>query len=147
MNGGELPRERIVSIARSWIGTPYHHQASLKGAGCDCLGLVRGVWRELHGHEPEAVPPYTPDWAEARRAETLLRGARRHAMEIHADKAQSGDILIFRLRTGTMAKHMAILATAHTMIHAIEKAPVSEVSFSGWWRRHTVSAFIFPGAA
>ena len=39
------PRARVVAEARMWIGTPYVHQASALGAGCDCLGLVRGVWR------------------------------------------------------------------------------------------------------
>jgi len=56
---------RIVDAARGWIGTPYRHQAACRGAGCDCLGLVRGVWRELVGPEPERLPPYAPDWAEA----------------------------------------------------------------------------------
>ena len=57
--------QRIVAAARGWIGTPYVHQASVKGAGTDCLGLVRGIWRELYGPEPEALPAYTPDWGEA----------------------------------------------------------------------------------
>jgi NlpC/P60 family putative phage cell wall peptidase len=61
----------IVAEARSWIGTPYRHQASLKGVGCDCLGLVRGVWRALYGEEPERMPPYSRDWAEASLRETL----------------------------------------------------------------------------
>ena len=60
-----LTRARIVAEARAWIGTPYRHQASLKGVGCDCLGLVRGVWRAVIGPEPERAPPYAPDWAEA----------------------------------------------------------------------------------
>ena len=34
---------RIVMAARGWIGTPYVHQASCRGAGADCLGLIRGV--------------------------------------------------------------------------------------------------------
>ena len=42
-------RTRIIAEARAWIGTPYRHQARCKGVGCDCLGLVRGVWRALHG--------------------------------------------------------------------------------------------------
>ncbi len=42
-----IAREKIVAAARAWVGTPYHHQASVKGAGCDCLGLIRGIWREL----------------------------------------------------------------------------------------------------
>ena len=66
-------RAAIVFEARNWIGTPYRHQASLKGIGCDCLGLVRGVWRNCIGAEPEAPPPYAPDWAEARSGLALAR--------------------------------------------------------------------------
>src|SRR5262249_34925030 len=58
-------RDDIVAEARRWIGTPYPHQASVRGIGTDCLGLVRGVWRALHGPEAEVVPAYARDWAEA----------------------------------------------------------------------------------
>ena len=61
-----VDRALIIAEARSWIGMPYRHQGSLKGIGCDCLGLVRGVWRALYGPEPEPTPGYAPDWAEAR---------------------------------------------------------------------------------
>ena len=53
-----LDRARIVAIVRAWCGTPYRHQASRKGVGCDCLGLVRGVYRELHGADPAVIPAY-----------------------------------------------------------------------------------------
>jgi hypothetical protein len=53
-----VTREAIVAAARSFIGTPYHHQASCKKAGCDCLGLIRGVWRDVYGPEPEAPGQY-----------------------------------------------------------------------------------------
>ena len=36
----KLIRETIIAEARAWIGTPYHHQAALKGVGCDCLGQI-----------------------------------------------------------------------------------------------------------
>ena len=39
-----IERETIVRCARGWLGTPYHHQASMKSVGCDCLGLIRGLW-------------------------------------------------------------------------------------------------------
>jgi cell wall-associated NlpC family hydrolase len=39
-----MKRPDIVEEARSWLGTPYHHQAALKGVGCDCIGLLRGVY-------------------------------------------------------------------------------------------------------
>src|ERR1700744_6755532 len=71
-----------VAVARAWIGTPYVHQASVKGVGCDCLGLLRGVWRELHGEEPEDAPPYAPDWAEATGNETLYLALKNHITEI-----------------------------------------------------------------
>ena len=88
--------DRIVAEARSWIGTPYHHATSLKGIGCDCLGLVRGVWRAVLGPEPEAAGPYSPDWAEAGGEERLLWAARRHMVEIDPADLAPGDVLLFR---------------------------------------------------
>ena len=42
--GAELiTRAAVVAEAREWIGTPYHHQATQKGVGADCGGLVAGV--------------------------------------------------------------------------------------------------------
>ena len=95
-----LPRATtVVAIARTWLGTPYHHQASLKGVGTDCLGLVRGVWRELYGPEPKRSPPYTPRLGRGATArETLLEAARRHLIEVAPAEAQPGDVLLFRWR-------------------------------------------------
>jgi NlpC/P60 family putative phage cell wall peptidase len=137
-------RPHIVSLARGWLGTPYHHQASAKGAGADCVGLIRGVWRELYGRDAEAAPAYTRDWAEATGRETLLEAARRHLVEIDPSTAAPGDVLVFRYRGSAVAKHAAIFATRDTMIHAMEGAPVCEVSLSPWWRRRLAGAFSFP---
>ncbi|MEZ0302021.1 MAG: NlpC/P60 family protein [Hyphomicrobiaceae bacterium] len=137
-------RPHIVALARSWLGTPYHHQASVKGAGVDCVGLIRGVWRELYGRDAEAAPAYTRDWAEATGRETLLEAARHHLIEIDPSAAAPGDVLVFRYRGSSVAKHAAILATPDTMIHAMEGAPVCEVSLSPWWRRRLAAAFHFP---
>ncbi|HEX3653722.1 MAG TPA: hypothetical protein VHU18_12965 [Rhizomicrobium sp.] len=97
------PADRIIAVARSWIGTPYVHQASLKQAGCDCLGLLRGVWRELYGEEPEETPPYSLDWAEATGAETLYMALRRHAREIGFERLAPGDIALFRMSGSSRA--------------------------------------------
>src|SRR6476660_700817 len=94
-------RSDIVAETRRWIGTPYRHQASLRGVGCDCLGLVRGVWRALYGEEPEAPPPYAADWAEAAAPEEpLLAAALRHLVLRELAAAQPGDVLLFRWRAG-----------------------------------------------
>jgi NlpC/P60 family putative phage cell wall peptidase len=159
-----MTADEIVAAARSWLGTPYHHQASVKGVGCDCLGLVRGVYEELCGQPAETPPPYSRDWAEACATETMLEGARRHFIEIDPREARAGDVLIFRLRTGAMAKHAGIIscapgirpALAHLavgpaeeraplrMIHAVEGAPACEVHLNAWWRRRIAAAFRFP---
>jgi NlpC/P60 family putative phage cell wall peptidase len=135
----------IIADARSWIGTPYRHQASLKGVGCDCLGLVRGVWRALHGEEPEPMPAYSRDWAEAAARETLAEVGSRHLLPVARDAMQGGDVLLFRWRTGLVAKHAAILTADETMIHAHDGAEVAEVAFAPWWRRRLAYAFRFPG--
>jgi len=134
---------RVVAEARSWIGTPYRHQASLKGIGCDCLGLLRGVWRNVLGAEPELPPPYSPDWAEAG-ADTLVAAARRHLVETGIAAFMPGDVLLFRWRDSLPAKHCAIATSAGTMVHAHDGAAVAEVSFAPWWRRHLAHAFRFP---
>ena len=151
-----LPERDIVAIARSWIGTPYVHQASVKGAGCDCLGLLRGVWRELRGEEAEAPPPYSPDWAEARGEETLHDALARHLNEIELKDIAPGDVVLFRMVARGPAKHCGIIgcATASllerggaekdgalTLIHARQNKRVSEEAFSAPWRKKLAFAF------
>lgn len=142
-----LTRAMIAGEARAWIGTPYRHQASLKGVGCDCLGLVRGVWRELLGPEPELPPAYSADWAEASGEETLALAATRHLVPIALDALLPGDVLLFRWRANLPAKHAAILVTPERMVHAHDGHAVSEVYFAPWWRRRLAYAFSFPGVA
>ncbi|MBS0472358.1 MAG: C40 family peptidase [Proteobacteria bacterium] len=139
----------VVMASRTWIGTPYIHQASAKGAGCDCLGLLRGVWRELHGSEPETPPPYTPDWAEAAGRETLYMACRRHLIEIDLATLDPGDVALFRMARSGPAKHCGVVAEksgALTLIHARQNRSVCEESFTSFWRRHLAYAFRFPAA-
>lgn len=134
-------------IARSWVGTPYRHQASRKGAGADCLGLVRGVWREHLGAEPTALPPYTPDWGEVRREEALWEAARAHLVERGPGEGVPGDVLLFRMRAGSVAKHLGILTEGGAwprFVHAYSGHGVVETSLSSPWRRRLVAAFAFP---
>ena len=139
-----ISRSAILAEARDWIGTPYMHQASAKGAGCVCLGLVRGVWRALYGAEPEATPAYTPDWAERAGAETLLDAARRNMSEIAIDKAAPGDVLLFRMHAQAPVKHCAILDEDARIVHAYWGRAVVRSRFAPWWRARCAAAFSFP---
>jgi len=135
-----------VRLARGWIGTPYLHQASTRGAGCDCLGLIRGVWREMRGSEPEAVPPYTPDWSEPQGDERLWRAAARHLRQRDAGQGAAGDVVLFRMRAGAVAKHLGIVAEVGaeaSFVHAYGRHGVIESALTDAWRRRIVARFVF----
>lgn len=141
-------RALIIAETRTWLGTPYQHQASCRGAGADCLGLVRGVFRGLHGAEPEAPPAYTPDWAEVVRpdgpqVETLRDGAARHLRPVPLGDYAQGDVLIFRMTRTAVAKHAGIYIGYGQMIHACSGRSVCEVSLGNWWRNRCAYAFSF----
>jgi NlpC/P60 family putative phage cell wall peptidase len=142
--------DRIVAEARGWIGTPYLHQASTRGAGADCLGLLRGVWRAVFGSEPEAVPPYTADWAEPGRNEVLMDKAARHLTPKPLRDASVGDVLLFRMRDGSVAKHLGIqsaVGSGAAFIHAYTHHGVIESPLSLPWERRVVARFAFPTGA
>ena len=144
MNEGEdATRQAVLAIAQSWIDTPYQHQASVKGVGCDCLGLIRGIWRTLYEvDDPESLPNYTPDWAEEQGEETLLHAARRWLIETVTPKP--GDVVLFRLRPGVPCKHVGILSGENRVIHAYWGRAVVESWLAPFWSRRLAYSFSFP---
>ncbi len=137
--------ERVLAEARAWIGTPYRHQGWRKGVGCDCLGLVRGVWRAVYGAPPPNPGPYTGDWAEAGATDLLLDAARRWCVEKGTDAAiLSGDLIVFRWRPGARSKHLGIAASAQRFIHAYSGHGVIESALVPQWRRRISGVFAFP---
>lgn len=133
----------MVTAARGWIGTPYVHQAALKGVGCDCLGLLRGIFCEGFGAEPEAIPPYDPHW-DIGGEETLAEGLARHLTEIPLADIQPGDIAVFRMAPRAAARHCGVVAEKDgqlTLIHARQNKRVSEEVFSAFWQAKLAYAF------
>lgn len=135
----------VVAAARAWLGTPYHDQASVRGVGCDCLGLARGVWREVVGPEPFAVPPYSRDWGEVGARETLAEGAGPLLRAAPTAPIEPGLLLIFRMRARAVAKHLGIATECGTFIHAYARLGVIEEPLTDAWRRRVAFAFRFPG--
>ena len=141
------PGPEVVRIARGWLGTPYLHQASCHGAGTDCLGLIRGIWRELYGQESETPPAYTSDWGEYDGAELLLAGAERHLIRETGDDLVPGQLLLFRMRAGAVAKHVGIVSAigaVSAFIHAYDRHGVVESPLSTPWRQRIAARFRFP---
>lgn len=141
-----IARACVVDLARGWIGTPYRHQGTRRGVGCDCLGLVRGVWRELYGCEPETPGPYPVDWALQSGGERLLTAAERHCgMAIEASQMAPGDLVVFRWKSRLPASHAGIVSGEWLFVHAYEGAVVTESALVPAWRRRIAGVYKFPG--
>jgi NlpC/P60 family putative phage cell wall peptidase len=145
-----MTRDEIVAEAMSWKQTPYQHGQSLKGVGCDCLGLIRGVWRAVYGVEPVAIPPYSPDWAEMDAGEPLLSGLRMRCPEMAVEAAQAGDIIACQMHPGASVKHLAIMVAGRAgdktarIIHAYWGRAVVVSWLRPFWITRAVAAFSFP---
>jgi NlpC/P60 family putative phage cell wall peptidase len=136
--------EAVIAAARSWLGTPYHDQASVRGVGCDCLGLARGVWREVVGPEPFPIPTYNRDWGETGPREVLAEGARVAMIEVDPRDAASGALFLFRMQPRAIAKHVGIFTAPDRFIHAYERLGVIEQPLTQAWQRRAAFAFKFP---
>ncbi|MDO5058590.1 MAG: NlpC/P60 family protein [Neisseria sp.] len=107
-------REQIVAEAESWLGTPYHHAAEVKGAGTDCGMLLVAVYRTC-GVIPAIDPrPYPQDWHLHRSEERYLGWVRRFGRE--TDSPQAGDVAVYRF--GRTFSHGGILTGTGELIHA-----------------------------
>lgn len=135
--------EIVVAAAREFLGTPYRHQASLPGVGCDCLGLLRGVWRALYGAEPMAMPPYRADLRDPLNAGALRRAAERLLVR-ETGPLDAGQVVLFRLSGMAEPKHCGILLGPTRFIHAQERLGVVEANLTEAWARRVWGRFGFP---
>lgn len=138
-----MNRNTIIAEAASWLGTPYHHRASLKGVGCDCLGLVRGVYRTVCGDEPHELPAY-PQHNDGNESERLMIALEARLI-CNASPGKAGDVIVFRLRPNFPARHCGILVEPKRFIHAVSGRSVSLVALSEWWIKRIAGCFAFPG--
>lgn len=139
-----IPLAAVVAAARSWIGTPFHHQARLKGVGVDCAGLIIGVARELGVVAPEFdVGGYSrvPDGL------SMLRYVEEHMQPV-AGEAQPGHVLL--LRWHQAPQHLGVLGDYRhgglSIIHAAERAgQVIETRLMFHAGMQPVGVFALPG--
>ena len=112
-------RADIVAEARTWLRTPYHHRALVKGVGVDCAQLPIGVWSGAGLIESFDTGDYPSDWHLHRQEERYLGFVLRYAGEIEAREAQPGDLVLFKF--GRAYSHGAILIGPGVAIHASRK--------------------------
>jgi len=136
-------RDEITKAALLWAGTPYRHQASRLAVGCDCLGLVRGVWRTLYGSEPAKMPPYSQFGRDIKSASLLLDAAQRYFIPCNESEAV-GNLVLFQLHQAIPPRHCGIILDEKTFIHAQERLGVVVAALDGNWRNRIHSTFAFP---
>lgn len=132
-----MTRNDFVALARTWKGTPFHHQGRLKGVGVDCIGYAVELAKEAHILTPNDITNY----ARYPHDDTLLLGLQSHLEEIPVKDILPGDILLFKIYKDP--QHIAIL-TDLGIIHAVEQGVV-ETGFDDMWKKRLVKAFKLPG--
>lgn len=113
-------RAQVVQEARSWLGTPYHHQAAIKGAGVDCAMLLVCVYKAAGLVPADLDPrPYSPDWHMHRGEELFLGWLERCGERV--DLPRAGDVAVWRF--GRTYSHGAVVTSDDgEIVHALMAA-------------------------
>ena len=118
---------RALSVARNWLGTPHVPMASKRQVGCDCIGLVRGVFEEIEDRPAPGIPPLARDWFGAR-GRPLVTALRTHLTEIPVTEAGPGPGTVIVIRVGGRREvHCGIIEEDGRLIHAMEGPGVVRV--------------------
>jgi len=132
-------RKAIIEETKSWIKTPWHHEARVKGAGVDCGMLILQVY-ETVGLIPHIVPPhYGPDFMLHRNEEWYIEIILRFANEIFSEPYLPGDAVVFK--HGRIYSHGAIIIDWPLIVHAsgpekcVLYGDTSKIPISKWPKR------------
>jgi cell wall-associated NlpC family hydrolase len=129
-----VTRDAILAEARSWLGTPFQHQARVKGRGVDCAGVVVATALAL-GLDVTDLAGYsrTPD------GQSLKAELDRQAVQV--SEALPGDIYLMRFEREP--QHLAF-ATDVGVLHAFSSArKVVEHSLDATWSARIVAVYRF----
>lgn len=136
----------IVAQARSWAGTPFHHQARVKGVGCDCLGLVVGVVDELELQDEAGrfLSSYDEvNYSKWPNGEYLLQKLESLLADIDPADMQVGDLAVFEMKGNP--QHLAIITDyegGFGMIHCYAPARrVVEHRLDDEWKSKIVKVY------
>ena len=114
-------RQAVVDEAKSWIRTPYHNRAKVKGAGVDCGQILIAVYSTaLPGIIPNFDPGvYNKDFMLHRNEEIYLGWIEKFAHKIKNNQLP-GDVALFKF--GRVVCHGAIIIDKTSIIHAYSEA-------------------------
>lgn len=108
-------RAAVVAEAKTWIGTPYHSCARIKGVGVDCGQLPLAVYHAAGRIREVPVDQYSPQWHLHREEERYLAQVLEFAHEI-SELPLPGDFVLWRV--GRCLAHGAIVVDWPVVIHS-----------------------------
>lgn len=114
-------RAAVVAEALTWLGTPYHSSAAVRGAGVDCAQLPAAVYAACGLIPRFDIAPYPSDWHMHRTEERYLDQVLDYAAEISGNP-RPGDFVLWRF--GRTFSHGAIVVAWPTIVHAYVGRPV-----------------------
>ncbi len=123
-----------MAEARSWLGTPVRWEASVKGVGADCRGLLAGAARECGRPEALEIEARLVGYSRRIDEQALVRGLNRLFDPVaDCEEARPGDVLAFRINR--KIQHLGIANGQRGMIHAYmsDPAQVVEVPLGTFW--------------
>jgi len=109
-------RQAVVNEAITWLRTPYHPCARVRGIGVDCAQLPAAVYQSAGVISDIPVETYSPQWHMHNREEKYLAKVISHATEIFHDP-DPGDFVLFRV--GRCWAHGAIVIGWPAIIHSV----------------------------
>lgn len=141
-------RTEIIAEARTWVGTPWRHQARLKAVGADCIGFIGGVALALgiSGADEWAHAPECHNYGPQPQGRLMLQGCARFLDAIDLDAIDIGDVLMLRFETEPM--HFALVSRVLPLyvLHALSTAgKVTEHRVDALWSSRIVRAYRFRG--
>ena len=115
----------IVKEALEWVGTPFVHGASVKGSGCDCLGLIKGVYENVSGNSTPGLPMYPEDFWQDVGWHTVFLNRLRTVAGPSGTGPEAGSLLLFA-KDGRLT-HLGIAVDGKTMVHTSSDRRIGRV--------------------
>lgn len=109
-------QNKVLAEARTWMGTPWHHEGAIKGAGVDCAMLLVKVFSAAGAIAEFDPRPYPIDHMMHSGDERFLGWLEKHADPVTTDHPQPADVLVYRV--GRCFSHGAIVTEWPYIIHA-----------------------------
>lgn len=136
-------RPEVAQKALEFLGTPYHHQAKVKGLGVDCGQLILAVAQELNLVSPTMrVTNYSTEWHLHNTEEKMLNMLEQFNC-VEKTTLEIGDIVCFKF--GRVCSHLGIYLGEGQFIHArIDQGKVVINSLSGDWLKRHIKTYSFP---